>query len=94
MRRTVLVLGFVFASSVVGHAQIVVYDRAVTFRNSLTATLKKYLLALQREQHQRLARMAQRLDRRMAFSLSVSEGELYVSTDAETISGRVTRHTL
>ena len=61
MRRTVLVLGFVFVSSLVGHAQIVVYDSAVTFRNSVTATLKEYLLTLQREQHRLLARMAQRL---------------------------------
>jgi uncharacterized protein YaeQ len=41
-----------------------------------------------------IARMAERLDRRMAFSLSVTDGELYVSTDEQTFSGLVTRHTL
>ena len=44
MRRAVLVLAFVFVGSLVGHAQIVVYDPAVTFRNSVTAALKEYLL--------------------------------------------------
>jgi uncharacterized protein YaeQ len=33
-----------------------------------------------------------RLDRRMAFALSVAEGELYVSIGAETLSGAVVRH--
>jgi uncharacterized protein YaeQ len=41
-----------------------------------------------------IGQLSQRLDRRMAFSVSVSDGELYVSTDAETLSGRVTRHVL
>ena len=54
-------LAFVFVSGLVGHAQIVVYDRAVTFRNSVTAALKEYLLTVQRQQHSQLRRMAQRL---------------------------------
>ena len=35
--------------------------------------------------------LASRLDRRMAFALSISERELFVSIGAETLSGRVTR---
>lgn len=35
-----------------------------------------------------------RLDRRMSFSLSVSEREVYVSLGSETVSGLVTRHAL
>lgn len=61
MRRSVLVLGVWLVSGLVGHAQIVVYDSAVTFRNSVTAALKEYLLTVQREQHSQLRRMAQRL---------------------------------
>ena len=61
MRRAVLVIAFVFVGSVVGHAQIVVYDGATTFRNSVTAALKEYLLTVQQQQHSQLRRMAQRL---------------------------------
>jgi len=61
MRRSLLVFAFVCVSGLVGHAQVVVYDAAVTFRNSVTATLKEYLLTVQREQHGQLRRMAQRL---------------------------------
>lgn len=61
MRRTILVFAFVLVSGLVGHAQLVVYDGAVTFRNSVTAVLKEYLLTVQREQHSQLRRMAQRL---------------------------------
>jgi uncharacterized protein YaeQ len=35
--------------------------------------------------------LASRLDRRMAFALSVAERELFVSIGAETLSGRITR---
>jgi hypothetical protein len=45
----------------VGHAQFVVHDAAVTWRNTLTAIAKEYLLQVQREQHSKLRRMAQRL---------------------------------
>jgi hypothetical protein len=61
MRRAVLVIAFVFVWSLVGHAQIAVYDGATTFRNSVTAALKEYLLTVQRQQHSQLRRMAQRL---------------------------------
>ena len=61
MRRSLLVLAFVSMSGLVGHAQLAVFDGAVTARNSVTAALKEYLLAVQREQHSQLRRMAQRL---------------------------------
>jgi uncharacterized protein YaeQ len=38
-----------------------------------------------------LAALASRLERRMAFSLSISERELYVSVGSATLTGRVTR---
>jgi hypothetical protein len=47
------------ASSV--SAQLVVNDPAVTARNAITATVKEYLLNVQREQHSKLRRMARRL---------------------------------
>jgi uncharacterized protein YaeQ len=37
---------------------------------------------------------ASRLERRMAFSLSIAERELYLSTASETLSGAVTPHRL
>lgn len=61
MRRSLLVVALVVLSGVVGHAQLVVYDSAVTFRNSVTAAVKEYLLTVQRQQHSQLRRMAQRL---------------------------------
>ena len=45
----------------VGHAQLAVYDPAVTARNAITAAVKEYLLQLQVQQHSQLRRMAQRL---------------------------------
>ena len=38
--------------------------------------------------------LAGRLERRMAFALSVAEHEMYVSIGTETLSGKVTRHFL
>jgi uncharacterized protein YaeQ len=38
-----------------------------------------------------IAALAERLDRRMSFSLSISERELFVSLGAEMFTGRVTR---
>lgn len=61
MRRSVVVLVCVLVSGLVGHAQIVVYDGAVTLRNSVTAALKEYLLTVQRDQRRQVRRMAQRL---------------------------------
>ena len=42
-------------------AQIVVYDPANTVRNSISATIKEYLLETQREQGAKIRRMARRL---------------------------------
>jgi hypothetical protein len=44
-----LLLTYLAASSV--SAQLVVNDPAVTARNAITATVKEYLLNVQREQH-------------------------------------------
>src|SRR3954453_12692855 len=57
---------FLFAIAVVVvarplSAQIVVYDPANTARNSISATIKEYLLETQREQHAQVRRMARRL---------------------------------
>jgi uncharacterized protein YaeQ len=41
-----------------------------------------------------VAALAARLERRMAFSLSINERELYVSIGADTVTGQVTRHRL
>jgi len=41
-----------------------------------------------------LAALGQRLDRRMAFSLSVTDRELYISIGTETLTGRVVRHSI
>ena len=38
-----------------------------------------------------LAELAARLDRRMAFDLSVTEGHLYVTIGGETLTGEVVR---
>jgi uncharacterized protein YaeQ len=38
-----------------------------------------------------VAGLAARLERRMAWSLSVSEGELYLTTAGETLTGPVSR---
>jgi hypothetical protein len=61
MRKTFVVLVLVTASVSTARAQLTVYDPAVTFRNSVTAAVKEYLLDVQRLQHSRLRRMAQRL---------------------------------
>ena len=57
---------FLFAIAVVVaarplSAQIVVYDPANTARNSISATIKEYLLETQREQGAKIRRMARRL---------------------------------
>jgi hypothetical protein len=61
MFRTIAIVALVLAISQPVAAQWVVYDAAVTTRNSVTATVKELLIALQREQHDRLRRMAARL---------------------------------
>lgn len=61
MRRIFIITTLVVAVSLPASAQIVVRDSAVTFRNSVVALIKELLLNTQREQHERLRRMAQRL---------------------------------
>ncbi|MDQ3214318.1 MAG: YaeQ family protein [Acidobacteriota bacterium] len=41
-----------------------------------------------------VAALAARLERRMAFSISINERELYISVGADTITGAVVRHRL
>jgi len=41
-----------------------------------------------------LAALAERLEKRLTFSLSVSDGALYVTVGGETLVGTVTRHAL
>ena len=41
-----------------------------------------------------LAALAERLERRLAFALSVSDGHLYITLGDETFSGELERHTL
>lgn len=57
-----LVVGMlVLFGAAAASGQVVVYDPAVTLRNSVTAVLKEYLVAVQTEQHGKLRRMARRL---------------------------------
>ena len=53
------VLIVVMASPV--SAQLVVYDAATTARNTVTATVKQFLLEMERQQHTKLREMARRL---------------------------------
>lgn len=61
MRTVILAVVLVLITATTASAQLVVYDPAVTYRNSVTALLKEYLLNVQRQQHSQLRRMAQRL---------------------------------
>jgi hypothetical protein len=61
MRRACAVVVLVVFGATVTPAQVVVTDPGVTFRNSVTATLKEYLVNLQLEQNRKLRRMARRL---------------------------------
>jgi len=61
MSRLIATAILVFAASSSAWAQLVITDPAVTARNAITATLKEYLLNVQREQHSKLRRMARRL---------------------------------
>ena len=38
--------------------------------------------------------LAERLDRRMAFGLSITDRDLYISIGSDTLTGGVTRHTI
>ena len=61
MRRLFLFTIAVVVVSRPLNAQIAVYDPANTARNSISATIKEYLLETQREQHAKIRRMARRL---------------------------------
>lgn len=61
MRRLIAVIGIVLAAATPSQAQWVVYDASTTYRNSVTAALKEYLISVQRQQHSELRRMAHRL---------------------------------
>ena len=61
MRDGALAVLLMFASASATHAQVAVYDPAVTTRNAITAVIKQYLLELQTQQHSQLRRMAHRL---------------------------------
>lgn len=61
MRKLLLTCGLVLGLATPGYAQWVVYDAAVTYRNSVTAALKEWLVRLQQQQHSELRRMAHRL---------------------------------
>ena len=60
-RRLLFAAALVLVGCMVAHAQIAVFDPAVTTRNSVTAALKAYLVSLQTEQRRQLRRMARRL---------------------------------
>jgi hypothetical protein len=61
MRRVVLIVLFVALGGVASDAQVVVFDVAVTLRNTVTAILKDLQASLEQQQHSQLRRMAQRL---------------------------------
>lgn len=61
MRKILVAVALVLLTAAPSQAQLVVYDPATTYRNSVTAALKEYLLNIQRQQHSELRRMAQRL---------------------------------
>jgi hypothetical protein len=60
--RTALLSGALMAA-IAGpvSAQLVVYDAATAGRNTVTATVKQYLLEIQRQQHSKLREMARRI---------------------------------
>ena len=60
-RATILIGTLIIVSGSVASAQLVVYDAATKTRNSITAALSQYLYELQREQHDKLRKMADRL---------------------------------
>jgi hypothetical protein len=61
--KRVLLVGIELVSVAVWpvRAQIVVHDPAVTFRNSVTATIEQYLFNIQNEQRRQIRRMSRRL---------------------------------
>lgn len=61
MRRVLITVCLVMLATLPAAAQIVVHDRAVTLRNSITAAVQELLFETERDQHGQLRRMARRL---------------------------------
>ena len=61
MRKIFAAAVVALALAVPASAQLIVNDPSVTYRNSVTATLKELLVRLQQQQRRQLRRMAQRL---------------------------------
>lgn len=61
MRKIFAAAVVALALAVPASAQLIVNDPSVTYRNSVTATLKELLVRLQQEQRRQFRRMAQRL---------------------------------
>src|SRR5689334_11912032 len=62
MRRiTWLVAALVLVGCMAAQAQIVVFDPAITIRNTITATIKELLATLQEQQRRQIRRMSRRL---------------------------------
>jgi hypothetical protein len=61
MRTLAIAIAVLLGLASPSHAQLIVNDPSVTFRNSVTATLKEMLVRLQQRQHSELRRMAHRL---------------------------------
>jgi len=61
MRKIVLVAVVLLGLADTGHAQLIVNDPTITYRNTVIATLKDMLVRLQQQQHSELRRMAHRL---------------------------------
>ena len=61
MRRCALIAALVLVGGLVGHAQVVVFDVALTVRNAATAAIQEYLANIQRDERRQLRRMSRRL---------------------------------
>ena len=61
MRRIAIAIGAWAAVPLCAQAQWVVHDSATTARNAVTAAVKEELLDTERQQHERIRRMAERL---------------------------------
>jgi hypothetical protein len=60
-RRLIFTAALVLGGCIAAQAQIVVFDPAVTLRNTITAALKEYLVNLQDQERRQLRKMSRRL---------------------------------
>lgn len=60
-RRLIFVATLVLGGCIAAQAQIVVFDPAVTLRNTITAAVKEYLVNLQDQERRQLRKMSRRL---------------------------------